>query len=173
MTEVDDLIRARNAAWDAARRTDNFDAYNELNTQMAYVGGLAGNLMAAGRYNATRKLFRKAVRRIFVLGTIAALGIGAFAWAVNPPGASQPHPLPFQAPVGAALTLTEQGKQELGTSLDPKCFGKPVKVIVLGVDAGELHVVSIPGSTCRAAIFNVSELIGHVSALQVVQLRRN
>ncbi len=58
----------------------------ELNENVAYLGAVVDNMTSAVRWVLVERLFRRAVRMMFGAGFLAAVAMGIFAWAANPPG---------------------------------------------------------------------------------------
>ncbi len=57
----------------------------EVNGDVAYLGRVIGNITSAVRWVLVERLFERAVRVMFGAGFLAALAMGVFAWAANPP----------------------------------------------------------------------------------------
>jgi hypothetical protein len=103
----DDDIKARNTLYDADRERDltpnEIEQVKELNGRIQYLGGAVRQLAAAAHYNEVCKLFRSAIRTIFIAGAIGAIAMGIFAWAVNPPTPKDttPSPAPSASPASS------------------------------------------------------------------------
>lgn len=106
LTEYDADIAARNALFAKDRTGTLLGAeihqLKELNARIEYLGSVVQQLAAAAYYNEVCKLFKTAIKTMFIAGTIGTWAIGVFAWAVNPPTAAETTPSP--APSASAST---------------------------------------------------------------------
>jgi len=126
------------------------------------------NLIPAARYAFVLHSFNKAMAGMFYWALIAAVSIGAFAWATNQ------YPLSdtvFQAPPSPALlSLTADGMDALAGSLGSACVSQPsIPVILLSVEDGKFAVVSIPSDSCQIAKFTVDSKSGTLHAMEVFE----
>jgi len=56
-----------------------------LEARIGYLDSVVDHILSAARYNLVRRRFVYATVVLFAAGTIAAIAIGVFAWAANPP----------------------------------------------------------------------------------------
>jgi hypothetical protein len=82
------------------------------------------SLLAAVTYMRLAYRWRRAGAALLACGVLAAAGIGAFAWAANPPDdvkASMATPSVLTTPETVIVTLTAQGQKALSNALGPHC----------------------------------------------------
>lgn len=77
---------------DAAGRKQLASRLEEVYADLKDLEDRISQIADTADYQSLSEDFRKAVRRVFFCGAIAATGIAAFAWAANPPQPDQPAP---------------------------------------------------------------------------------
>jgi hypothetical protein len=129
--ELDDAFKAalnaRNSAF--AAQAKQFNEANKVaaeaaDAEVVSLSGTVDSLLAAVTYLRVAYRWRRAGVALLVCGVLAAAGIGAFAWAANPPDsviASMAIPSVLTTPETVAVTLTPQGQKALGNALGPHC----------------------------------------------------
>jgi nicotinamide riboside transporter PnuC len=88
------------------------------------LSGTVSSLIAAVAYMRVAYRWKRAGVALLACGVLAAAGIGAFAWAANPPDraqASMATPAVLTAPERVTVTLTLQGQKALRNALGPRC----------------------------------------------------
>ncbi|TDD60868.1 hypothetical protein E1263_09645 [Kribbella antibiotica] len=135
------------------------------NARAVALNGIVKTIVGVSAYRELARLWRAARVKIIVGGALAALGVGTFAWAANPPDkvvASAAEPAILAAPEPTKITLTAVGREALGPKLGTGCpLTSPISVLQLGsTDAGPDVLVQQPG--CAAVRFVVVPAWGSV-----------
>jgi hypothetical protein len=131
---------------------DRREKFVTANARVVALHSIAKNLVDVSSYRELARLWRLARITIVAGGAIAALGVGVFAWAANPPAkviASTAEPAVLAAPEQSTISLTQQGREALGTQLGKDCpVTTPITVLKLGsADAGSDVLVQHTGCT--------------------------
>jgi hypothetical protein len=146
--ELDDAYRealkARNLAYAAFRQKPdetNKAAGVNADAEVVSLSGTVDSLLAVVTYLRLAYRWRRAGAALLVCGVLAAAGIGAFAWAANPPEnviSSMATPAVLTMPERVTVTLTLRGQRVLGNALGPHCaLTSPLSALSLGqTDAG-------------------------------------
>lgn len=133
--------------------------FNNRNNEVVYHQLKARRLFTALRYYSVKKRFNGVSWWVILSAIIAALGIGALSWAVNPP--EEPlNPAPYQMPTLGTLTLTPLRAQMIAEQIGDACLdvNRQLQVIVLSTtEDGEADVVSLPSDTCNVTRFTVND----------------
>jgi hypothetical protein len=115
---------------------------------------------------ATDRGFRRTAQRgffaMFCGGTVAALGIAAFAWAAHPPDdeatAAGPAVEGAQAPVSVRLALTAEGKRVVRAASG--CSAVGATAVRVGGKADTPDVLIVPSEGCRMARLTLGDALG-------------
>ncbi|MFK4086472.1 hypothetical protein ACI2LF_20340 [Kribbella sp. NPDC020789] len=143
----------------------NRNTFVTANARVVALNGIVKNIVAVSAYRELARMWRAARVKIIVGGALAALGVGAFAWAANPPLkvlASMAEPAVLAAPEPARITLTAVGREALGAKLGVSCpLTNPINLLQLGsTEAGPDVLVQQSG--CAAVRFIVVPAWGSV-----------
>jgi hypothetical protein len=133
---------------DAAARS----AFATADARAVALNTVSRTLVAVAAYRELARLWRLARITIVCGGVIAALGVGVFAWAANPPDkvvASSAEPAVLATPEKAQITLTAAGREALRTQLGASCvLTLPITSLKLGsTDAGPDALIQQDGCT--------------------------
>lgn len=99
-------------------------AARAANAKLVSLSDTVQSLLAAVTYMRLAYRWRRAGAALLACGVLATAGIGAFAWAANPPDdvkASMATPSILTTPETVTITLTTQGQKALGNALGPHC----------------------------------------------------
>jgi hypothetical protein len=137
-------LNARNTAFALLKQQyndQNSVAAAAADAEFVSLSDTVNSLINAVAYMRLAYRWRRAGAALLACGVLAAAGIGAFAWAANPPGkvqASMATPSVLTAPEAITVNLTEQGKSALRNALGPQCHvTSALKALSLGyTDAG-------------------------------------
>lgn len=120
-------LNARNTAFATLRQKDtvaNRAVATAANAEMVTLSNTVNSLLDVVTYMRLAYRWKRAGAALLACGVLAAAGIGAFAWAANPPSeieASMATPAVLTAPEKVLITLTTQGERALRNALGPKC----------------------------------------------------
>jgi hypothetical protein len=151
-------LNARNTAFATLKQQDN-DANRiaaaAADAEFVSLSDTVNSLIDAVGYMRLAYRWKRAGAALLVCGVLAAAGIGAFAWAANPPGkvkASMATPSVLTTPETITVTLTTQGQEALKNALGPQCaLTSTLRALSLGdTDAGPDVLIQQKGcSTVR------------------------
>lgn len=120
-------LNSRNTAFAALQRQDD-DAHRvaaeAADGEFVSLGDAVGSLLDSVAYKRLAYRWKRAGAALLACGVLATAGIGAFAWAANPPGtviASMATPSILTTPSPVGVTLTAQGKSALRNALGSQC----------------------------------------------------
>ncbi|WP_084125406.1 hypothetical protein [Demequina sp. NBRC 110054] len=123
------------------------------------------------QYQRTRARFSRGAWLAFGGSTLAAIGICAFAWAVNPtaPGQESSAAAP-QSPTAAVLQLNEAGFETYGYLLEDSCAEDAredgIPVIALSREDDAWEIVTVPSDVCPGPVrLTVATDQGNVEAI--------
>lgn len=120
-------LEARNAAFAMLKlqyNDQNSVAAAAADAEFVSLSDTVNSLISAVAYMRLAYRWRRAGAALLACGVLAAAGIGAFAWAANPPAsvqASMATPSVLTAPESIFVTLTVQGQKALRNALGPRC----------------------------------------------------
>jgi hypothetical protein len=163
VTELDDsfeaALNARKAAEVAyAEKPDvtHEDAAKAANAKVVSLSDTVQSLLAAVTYMRLAYRWRRAGAALLACGVLAAAGIGAFAWAANPPDdvkASMATPSVLTTPETVTVTLTAQGQKALSNALGRHCAAtSTLRALNLGATSAGPDVL-IQQQGCNATRF--------------------
>lgn len=168
-------LKARNKAEtdydeapDGPAKEQKAGALVDKNKDFVYMDTLARHVNELAGYEVLSWRWRRVGGWMIGAGVLAALGLGVFAWAANPPPdatASVVNPTVLTTPTAGTLTLTDAGQQALSGKLGCPA-GVPLDVLRLGnTDAGT--DVLIQASGCEPLRFVVVPAWGSVTTAPV------
>jgi hypothetical protein len=169
-TDLKRLEQSNEAGKDEAIRQHK-EQLVSLNNDIAYSAQVFSQIAAGIRYNQVYQRFKVTGKVLLIASLLAALAIGTFSWAVNPPDSATAAPL-FRTPVEASVQLTEQGQLLFTETLGQGCVSSAIRVVVLGVSDGRYDVVSLPTNQCALARFIIDAEVGTVQPSQPVTLSK-
>jgi nicotinamide riboside transporter PnuC len=120
-------LRARKEAFAALKHEpseQNNLRFRIADAEVVSLSSAVDSLLAVVMYMRLAYRWRRAGGALLVCGILAAAGIGAFAWAANPPDnvkASMATPSVLTTPETVSVVLTAQGQQALSNALGPHC----------------------------------------------------
>ncbi len=152
--------------------------------QVDQAAGKAERLFARLRQLTTRAAFYRQQQefkdsrtQLYLAALLAAIGLGTFAWAANPPedkkeDTAAPAPA-VAAPATVQIILNAEGKQTLTPLLGDACAsqatGTGVKALAIAATATTVDLVIIPGGLCeRPARFTLTLAQGIAIPLSTV-----
>jgi nicotinamide riboside transporter PnuC len=152
-------LKARNSAFAMLKHQyndQNSVAAAAADAEFVSLSDTVNSLIAAVAYMRLAYRWRRAGAALLACGVLAAAGIGAFAWAANPPDnvqASMATPSVLTAPERITLMLTTQGQVALRDALGPDC---PVTSALRALSLGETQAgtdVLIQQKGCKTVRF--------------------
>lgn len=114
---------------------------NQANADVRFVRDAGEHLLEVVGYANVAGRWTYAAKWTLGLGVLAAIAVGAFAWAANPPEDAKgtaANPAVVGKATSVTVTLTDQGREALEESLGTGCdLDKPMSGVLLGkTDAG-------------------------------------
>jgi hypothetical protein len=160
-------FRSRSAAYDTAVAVQeaspsemNKKRLEEAKQRLAAAERDMRDVLALANWKATEGLFNSDIRwKMCLAAALAAIGIGLFAWAANPPEeekADDESPVLGVAPIPARLTVAANGVAPLKQALGKDCKLVKVRVLVIGGSKESPEVVTTPRRRCKAVRLVVS-----------------
>ena len=157
--------RTRSAAYDdavAAYENDDSDANKTaLETAKRHFAATEKDVrevLGLANWKATEKLFNDDIRlKLCGAAALAAVGIGLFAWAANPPeDEKSDKPVFGVAPNIGRLAIVTDGDVPLRAAMGARCELAKVRVLVVGGSKTEPEVVTVPRAGCDSVRFVVT-----------------
>lgn len=152
-------LNARNTAFALLKQQyndQNSVAAAAADAEFVSLSDTVNSLINAVAYMRLAYRWRRAGAALLACGVLAAAGIGAFAWAANPPDsvqASMATPSVLTAPETVTVNLTAQGKKALRNALGPECpVTSALRALSLG-DTGAGMDVLIQQKGCATVRF--------------------
>jgi hypothetical protein len=117
-------------------------------------------VLAAAKYARVRWEFKRTVWVLLGFGATAAIALGVFAWAVNPPAPEAAEAPEFRVPVEGLLRLDdEERRRELAAGLGgDTCTERDINVIVLSSTDENADIVTVPREGCSLARLTVERV---------------
>jgi len=142
------------------------EALKKAKARLAKTEREVREVLAVANWKSTEGLFVDVRRKVIAAAVLAAVGIGLFAWAANPPEDPDPpaRAVISPAPVVAELRVKPASRAMLREALGEKCLLSNVQVLEVGGTKEKPEVVTIPQQNCQSARLVVSEDIGIVTA---------
>ena len=111
-------------------------AADVADAQAVVLSETVGSLLDVASYQALAHRWRAARRAVIGGAALAAVGIGAFAWATNPPegaAGTAVEPAVLTEPQPGTLRLSSAGQEALADALGAACLADgPLEALVLG-----------------------------------------
>ncbi len=129
-------------------------AVKRADAELVAVDKIASAVLEAANFEQVAHRWRWARLWLILGGLIAAVGIGSFAWAANPPAdaaASSAEPNVLTSPQARTLHLTTAGQQALATELG--CQQDTLHALQLGTTPAGPDLLVLRQGGCRAVRF--------------------
>jgi hypothetical protein len=162
----DRALKAESEAWDQydANPTDETRAaVDRAVAERKRIDDAVQTFLPIALYAEVRDKFRAALAAMFAGALLAAAGIALFAWAAHPEEEkSEPSAEPAAAkiPIEVELSLSDDGKNALGSRIGRACDTGRVRALAIGGEPAALDVVTMPTAKCSTVHFTLTDELG-------------
>lgn len=132
---------------------DNEEKKEAARVELKRIADALVLLLKAASFEELRLRFLKLKDAVFIGGFIAAIGFGAFAWAISPPR----EPGLLKPPFFRTIKVDPQDLKLLKDEwTDPKCLTVELELIEIRIrPSGISDVVTVPNNTCPPVLFEL------------------
>lgn len=159
------MPRSRDPEEKAKQKVEQLERdYRAAQKESNEAGRVSGKVLEVASFLRVQNTFEGALKFMFAGAVLAAIGIVAFGWGINPPADESldgGEVLP-RTPSDVVVILNASGQAEFGERLGPECDLTHVPAVATAVNGSTYRVVTVETETCNSIPMRVGTGNGQV-----------